>query len=96
MFYVILGLILNAIANSSSHISVILVIGGISRIIAGIVTYPILAAISTVMYIKLRASKENVTADNLIGTGEMNFPPPATTPPPAPDRLSPSSGGRVR
>ena len=51
----------------------ILVLGGISRIIAGIVTYPILAAISTVIYIKLRASKESVSAENLIGTGEASF-----------------------
>jgi hypothetical protein len=77
VFYVVIGLILNAIANSSSHISVILVLGGISRIIAGIVTYPILAAISTVIYIKLRASKENVAAGNLTGTGESQFPPVA-------------------
>jgi hypothetical protein len=77
--YIVLGLILNAIANSSSHISVILVVGGISRILAGIITYPVLASISAVIYIKLRASKEHVGAHDLVGAGELNFPPPATT-----------------
>jgi hypothetical protein len=79
VFYIVLGLILNAIANSSSHISVILVLGGISRIIAGIVTYPVLASIATVIYIKLRATKEGVGAQDLIGAGESSFTPPAPT-----------------
>lgn len=79
VFYVVLGLILNAIANSSSHISVILVLGGISRIIAGIVTYPIFAAISAVIYIKLRASKEGVAAQDLVAAGESSFAPPTPT-----------------
>jgi hypothetical protein len=77
VFYVVLGLIINAIANSSSHISVILVLGGISRIIAGIVTYPVVASIAAVLYIKLRATKEGVGANDLIGAGESQFPSPA-------------------
>jgi hypothetical protein len=76
VFYVVLGVILNAIANSSSHISVILILGGISRIIAGIVTYPVLASISTVIYIKLRQSKEGVGASDLIGAGESQLASP--------------------
>jgi hypothetical protein len=76
VFYVVLGVILNAIANSSSHISVILILGGISRIIAGIVTYPVLASISTVIYIKLRQSKEGVGASDLIGAGESQLVSP--------------------
>lgn len=74
VFYVVLGLIINAIANSSGHISVILVLGGISRIIAGIVTYPVFAAIAAVLYIKLRATKEGVGANDLMGAGESQFP----------------------
>lgn len=77
IFYIILGLILNAIANSSSHVSVILVVGGISRILAGIVAYPVLAAIASVIYIKLRASKEGVSAHDLVGAGESSLSPPA-------------------
>ena len=80
IFYVILGLILNAIANSSSHVSVILVVGGISRILAGIIGYPVLASIAAVIYIKLRASKEGVSAHDLAGAGEGNLTPPLATP----------------
>jgi hypothetical protein len=87
IFYIVLGLILNAIANSSSHVSVILILGGISRIIAGIITYPVLASITAVIYIRLRASKENVTARDMIGAGEPNLaasaPGEPNLPPPA-------------
>jgi hypothetical protein len=75
--YVVVGVILNAIANSSSHISVILVLGGVGRIIAGIVAYPVVASIAAVLYIKLRATKEGVGANDLVGAGESQFPPAA-------------------
>jgi hypothetical protein len=69
----ICSLILGAIVSSSSHISLILIASGLGRIIAGIVAYPILAAISAVLYIQFRAHKENVSPHDLLGAGE----PPA-------------------
>jgi hypothetical protein len=39
----------------------------------------VLASISTVLYIKLRESKEGVGASQLIGAGDSLFPPPPAT-----------------
>ncbi len=72
---IVLGLILHG-AASTNHISVILVVSGISRIIAAIVTYPIVAAISAVIYFDLRVRKEGASPHDLIGAGEPTFPPP--------------------
>jgi hypothetical protein len=72
---IVLGLALHG-AASSNHISVILVVSGISRIIGAIVSYPILAAISAVIYFDLRARKEHVSAGDLLGAGEPT--PPAS------------------
>jgi hypothetical protein len=41
-----------------SNINVILVLGGISRALAAIITYPLLAAIAVVIYAELRSEKE--------------------------------------
>ncbi len=48
--------IVGGIANSGS-VNVILILGAISRIVSDIFTYPIVAAISAVAYVELRASK---------------------------------------
>jgi hypothetical protein len=58
--------------GSSSHVSLILVLGGISRIIAALVTYPIVAAVSAVIYIDLRVRKEHVDPHQLTGAGEVS------------------------
>jgi hypothetical protein len=70
----VLGALLGGIGSSSS-ISVILVIGGISRIIAALVTYPIVAAVSAVIYIDLRVRKEHVDPHELTGAGETHTAP---------------------
>jgi hypothetical protein len=66
---IVLGIIFAGISNSG-HVSVILVISGISRIISAIITYPIVAAVSAVTYVELRARKEHVAAGDLVGAGE--------------------------
>lgn len=68
---IVVGLILDGI-GSSSHVSLILVIGGISRIIGALVTYPIVAAVSAVIYIDLRVRKEHVDPHDLTGAGESS------------------------
>jgi hypothetical protein len=67
---IVLGALLGGV--STSHISLILVIGGISRIIAALVTYPIVAAASAVIYIDLRVRKEHVDPHDLTGAGESH------------------------
>jgi hypothetical protein len=76
---IVVGLILGGIA-SSNHISVILVVGGVSRIVSAIVTYPIVAAISAVIYVDLRRRKEHVSPEQLIGAGEPSSTSPSTLP----------------
>jgi hypothetical protein len=66
---IVLGLLLGGIANSNST-SVILVVGGVSRILAALVTYPLVAAVSAVIYIDLRVRKEHVSPHELTGAGE--------------------------
>jgi hypothetical protein len=68
---IVLGALFGGV-GSSSHISLILVIGGISRIIAALVTYPIVAAVSAVIYIDLRVRKEHVDPRELTGAGEAS------------------------
>jgi hypothetical protein len=70
----LVGLILDGIANSG-HVSVILVIAGVGRIISAIITYPIVAALSAVIYIDLRGRKEHISAHDLIGAGEAPASP---------------------
>jgi hypothetical protein len=70
---IVLGLILGGIANSG-HISVILVVSGLGRIVAAVVTYPIVAAISAVVYIELRRRNEGVAPESLVGAGEPSLP----------------------
>ena len=65
----VLGLLLKGV-GSSNHISLILVIGGIGRIIAALVTYPIVAAVTAVIYVDLRVRKEHVDPRELTGAGE--------------------------
>jgi hypothetical protein len=48
-------------AASSSSIDVILTLAGISRAVAAILTYPLLAAVAVVVYVGLRAQKEGTT-----------------------------------
>jgi hypothetical protein len=70
---ILLGLLLGGIA-STNHVSVILIVGGISRIIAALVSYPIVAAVTAVIYIDLRVRKEHVSPHDLIGAGESSDP----------------------
>jgi len=49
-------------AASSSSVDAVLTLAGISRALAAIITYPLLAAISVVIYVGLRAVKEGTTA----------------------------------
>ncbi len=67
---IVLGLLLGGV--STNHISLILVLGGIGRIIAALVTYPIVAAVSAVIYIDLRVRKEHVDPHQLTGAGESS------------------------
>jgi hypothetical protein len=67
---IVLGALLGGV--STNHVSLILVIGGISRIIAALVTYPIVAAVSAVIYIDLRVRKEHVDPHELTGAGESS------------------------
>lgn len=53
----VIGVILSAIASSNS-VTVVLLLSGISRAVSALVTYPILAALSAVIYMDLRARKE--------------------------------------
>lgn len=48
-------------AASSSSVDVILALMGISRALAAIITYPLLAAVAVVVYIGLRGQKEGTT-----------------------------------
>ncbi|MFL5822197.1 MAG: hypothetical protein ACJ764_02015 [Solirubrobacteraceae bacterium] len=52
--------------QSSSSIDVILTLQGIARALAAILTYPLLAAISVVIYAELRAYKEGVHPESLM------------------------------
>jgi hypothetical protein len=63
---IIVGAILSAIANSSS-VNVILILSGVSRILSSIITYPILAAISAVLYADLRGRKEHIDTHHMTG-----------------------------
>jgi hypothetical protein len=67
---IVLGALLGGVGTN--HISLILVLGGISRIIAALVTYPIVAAVSAVIYIDLRVRKEHVDPHQLTGAGETH------------------------
>jgi hypothetical protein len=67
----VLGLLLKGVGNSN-HISLILVIGGIGRIIAALVTYPIVAAVTAVIYVDLRVRKEHVNPNELTGAGDTH------------------------
>ncbi|HZU61547.1 MAG TPA: hypothetical protein VE983_11310, partial [Solirubrobacteraceae bacterium] len=53
----LVGLILGAAASSSS-VNVVLILSGISRAVAAILAYPLVAAIAVVLYVNLRAEKE--------------------------------------
>lgn len=53
----LVGLILGGAASSSS-LDVVLVLSGISRAVAAILAYPLVAAIAVVLYVNLRSEKE--------------------------------------
>jgi hypothetical protein len=55
----VIGLILGAIASSGS-VDVVLALAGISRTISALLAYPILAALTAVIYVELRARKEGI------------------------------------
>lgn len=55
----LVGLILGGAASSSS-VNVVLILSGISRIVAAILAYPLIAAIAVVLYVNLRAEKEGL------------------------------------
>jgi hypothetical protein len=59
------GAIIGGIANSGS-VNVILILSGLSRAISAIFTYPIVAAISAVAYVELRAAKEHIPPNRLV------------------------------
>jgi hypothetical protein len=65
---VVVGLVLGAIASSNS-INVVLTLSGVSRILSAIITYPVLAALSTVIYVDLRARKEGVQLHDVVHGG---------------------------
>lgn len=65
----LVGAILNSAASSSS-IGLILTLSGLSRAISAVVAYPLVAAISAVIYANLRAQKEGVAPESLMpGSG---------------------------
>ncbi len=53
----LVGLILGG-ATSSSSVSVVLLLSGISRAVAAILAYPLVAGIAVVLYVNLRSAKE--------------------------------------
>jgi ABC-type dipeptide/oligopeptide/nickel transport system permease subunit len=65
---VVVGLLLGAIASSSS-VNVVLTLSGVSRILSAIITYPVVAALSTVIYVDLRARKEGVQLHDVVHGG---------------------------
>jgi hypothetical protein len=73
---IIVGAILGSIANSSS-VNVILVLSAVSRILSAIITYPILAAISAVLYADLRGRKEQIDTHHMTGVDTPDEPPAA-------------------
>lgn len=66
----VIDLILGAIASSGT-VDVLLLVSAIARTISALLTYPLLAAVSAVIYVDLRARKEGPTGGGLaapIGT----------------------------
>lgn len=61
----LVGAILSGAASSSS-VAVVLTLSGLSRAISAILSYPLIAAISVVLYAKLRAQKEGVSPEGLM------------------------------
>lgn len=59
------GAILGTIASSSS-LAVVLTLSSLSRAIAAILGYPLVAAISVVIYASLRSQKEGVSPEGLV------------------------------
>jgi tetrahydromethanopterin S-methyltransferase subunit E len=59
------GAILGTIASSSS-LAVVLTLSSLSRAIAAILGYPLVAAISVVIYASLRSQKEGVSPEALV------------------------------
>ncbi len=55
----VIGVILGAIASSGS-VDFVLALAGISRTISALLAYPILAALTAVIYVELRARKEGL------------------------------------
>jgi hypothetical protein len=55
----LVGLILGGAASSSS-VDVVLILSGISRAVAAILAYPLVAAIAVVLYVNLRSEKEGL------------------------------------
>ncbi len=70
----IVGLILGGIASSSS-VTGVLVIAAISRLISALITYPILAALTAVLYVDLRTRKEGFDPRHL-SQAPSGAPPP--------------------
>jgi hypothetical protein len=66
----LVGLILGGAASSSS-LNVILILSGISRVVAAILAYPLIAAIAVVLYVNLRADKEGPVAPDLPSQGPI-------------------------
>jgi hypothetical protein len=72
---IVVGLLLGGIADSGS-VDVIIVVSAISRVIGAILTYPIVAAVTAVIYVELSGRRERIGDDDLTGAAE----PPEQTP----------------
>ena len=61
----LVGAILSGIASSSS-IAVVLTLSCLSRAVAAILAYPLIAAVAVVIYANLRSQKEGVSPESLV------------------------------
>ncbi len=70
----VIGVILSAIASSGS-VDLVLALAGISRAISALLAYPILAALTAVIYVELRARKEGIDPRLLSQSSAARTPP---------------------
>lgn len=80
---IVVGLLLGGIANSGS-VDVIIVVSAISRVIGAILAYPVVAAVTAVIYVDLSGRRENVGPHDLTGAAEPPEPPQPPEPPEQP------------
>lgn len=83
----LIGAIFGGIGSNS--VNGVLILSGVSRIIADLIAYPLSAAVITVIYVNWRTQKEGVPAEQLLaGAGPYG---PAYSPP-APETPAPEAG----